>query len=49
LIDRLGCRTLQAAEIAPAAVAARIYRRSETLFRLVTDMQAWPTRKPAPK
>jgi hypothetical protein len=43
LVDRLWVRTLQAAEIAPPPVALRMYRRSETLYRLLLDHQRWPT------
>jgi hypothetical protein len=43
LIDRLWCRTLQCAEIAPPSVALRMYRRSETLYRLLVDHSRWPT------
>jgi hypothetical protein len=41
LIDRLWANALLAAEIAPPVVAARMYRRSETLLRLLVDQHNW--------
>jgi hypothetical protein len=41
IIDRLWVHALQSAEIAPPAVAARMYRRSETLLRLLIDQHGW--------
>jgi hypothetical protein len=41
LIDRLWTNALLAAEIAPPVVAARMYRRSETLLRLLVDQHRW--------
>jgi hypothetical protein len=43
LIDRLWVRTLQATEIAPQRVALKMFRRSETLMRLMVDVHRWPT------
>jgi hypothetical protein len=37
IIDRLWINALQSAEIAPPVVAARMFRRSETLLRLLVD------------
>jgi hypothetical protein len=42
LIDRLWTNALLAAEIAPPVVAARMFRRSETLLRLLVDQHKWP-------
>jgi hypothetical protein len=41
LIDRLWTNALLAAEIAPPVVAARMFRRSETLLRLLVDQHNW--------
>jgi hypothetical protein len=41
LIDRLWTNALLAAEIAPPVVAARMFRRSETLLRLLVDQHHW--------
>jgi hypothetical protein len=41
LIDRLWTNALLAAEIAPPVVAARMFRRSETLYRLLLDQHRW--------
>jgi hypothetical protein len=41
-LDQLWVRTLQSAEIAPGPVKLRMYRRSETLFRLLNDLHRWP-------
>jgi hypothetical protein len=41
LIDRLWTNALLAAEIAPPVVAMRMYRRSETLLRLLVDQHNW--------
>jgi hypothetical protein len=41
LIDRLWTNALLAAELAPPAVAMRMYRRSETLLRLLVDQHNW--------
>jgi hypothetical protein len=46
LLDRLWIRTLQATDVAPAAVALRMFRRSETMMRLMTDHAQWPTSPP---
>jgi hypothetical protein len=42
LIDRLWTNALLAAEIAPPAVAMRMYRRVEVLYRLLIDQHRWP-------
>jgi hypothetical protein len=42
LVDRLWHDTLLATSIAAPPVAARMFRRSETAFRLLLDMQRWP-------
>jgi hypothetical protein len=42
LIDRLWTDTLSAAALAEPPIAARMFRRSETAFRLLLDMQRWP-------
>jgi hypothetical protein len=43
MIDALWVRTLQASEIAPGAVRLRMFRRTETLLRLLVDHSRWPT------
>jgi hypothetical protein len=42
LIDRLWTDTLSAAALASPPVAARMFRRSETLYGLLLDQQRWP-------
>jgi hypothetical protein len=42
LIDRLWTNALLAAEIAPPAVGAKMYRRAEVLYRLLLDQHNWP-------
>jgi hypothetical protein len=42
IVDRLWADTLAAVALAEPAIAARMFRRSETAFRLLLDMQRWP-------
>jgi hypothetical protein len=42
LLDRLWADTLAATALAPPMTAARMFRRSETLMRLLLDQQRWP-------
>jgi hypothetical protein len=42
IVDRLWADTLSATAIAEAPIAARMFRRSETLYRLLLDWQRWP-------
>jgi hypothetical protein len=42
LPDRLWVDALSAASIASAPVAVRMFRRSDTLYRLLLDQQRWP-------
>jgi hypothetical protein len=42
LIDRIWLSTLAATEAAPPQVACKLYRRSETLLRLLCDWSRWP-------
>jgi hypothetical protein len=42
IVDRLWHDTLLATAIAPPEAGARMYRRAETAFRLLVDMQRWP-------
>jgi hypothetical protein len=41
ILDRLWLDALQSAAIAPPVVAARMFRRSETLLRLLVDQHNW--------
>jgi hypothetical protein len=41
-VDRLWAGTLSATATAPAPVAAKMLRRSETLMRLLIDWHRWP-------
>jgi hypothetical protein len=42
IVDRLWADTLSATALAEPAIAARMFRRSETLLRLLLDWQKWP-------
>jgi hypothetical protein len=41
-VDRLWAGTLAATEAAPPQVQARMYRRAETLLKLLVDWHRWP-------
>jgi hypothetical protein len=41
-VDRLWAGTLSATAAAPPPVAAKMYRRSETLLKLLVDWHHWP-------
>jgi hypothetical protein len=41
-VDKLWAGTLAATEAAPPQVACKLYRRSETLLRLLCDWSRWP-------
>jgi hypothetical protein len=41
-LDRIWADCLSATSIAPPEAGARMYRRAETAFRLLVDMQRWP-------
>jgi hypothetical protein len=41
-VDRLWAGTLAATAAAPAPVQAKMYRRAETLLRLLSDWHRWP-------
>jgi hypothetical protein len=48
LVDRLWTNALTAAAAAPPAVAAVMYRRTETMLRLMVDQSRWSEPPPPP-